>query len=607
MTALATKVEEKPPAAPERSGTDADRPATGRRRPYASRQPLAIILLAALALLTFLPIGMLVVGSFRDAPPGAPGGWTLDGWVEAYTDPRTYSTLFVTVLITLAALLVATPLALLLAWVVTRTDTPGRGVLERLLLVPLFVPGVLLALAWTVLGSPRTGYFNEVVRLVPGMQWFTFDIYSAYGLVFIFALAMTPLMYFMLLPVLKGMDHTLEEAATAAGAGRLGTALRVSLPLAAPAIIGGGILMAIKAVENLEVPAMLRSGSGIDVFMTRIFFSIRTNPQPDYAQAAALGATIVAFTALLVILQLRYVGRRDFTTIGARGGKTEVVRLGGWRWVTAGLCWGYLLLAVVAPMVILVLGSFERVFGLGRLDQLTFAHWQASMDSDNFWAAVENTIVTAGASALLVAVLSAAVAYVIVRSTGPTKWALEGMSWVPWSLPGLVLGLGLLWAYALLPGQLYLTRWVLVLAYTTILLPLGVRLFISAFRQLDVQLEEAAEVSGSGRLRLIGAIIAPLISRTVTASLVLGFVLSVREVAVPAVLASRDNQVLGSLTLNLWLEGRASQAAVAGVMMVVLCLLALLLQALVDFVVVRRQDRDSVVAPRINVWAGRRR
>lgn len=228
--------------------------------PPARQWGLPLVLLSVVGLLTLVPLGMLAVGSFRDAPPGAAGGWTMDGWVSAYTDPRTYSTLLVTVLVTLIALAAATPLALLLAWIVTRTDTPGRQFLERLLLVPLFVPGVLIALAWTVLGSPRTGYLNRVVRSLPGLDGFTFDIYTGYGLVLLFALAVTPLMYFMLLPVLKGMDHTLEEAAMAAGAGRIVTAVRIALPLAAPAILGGCILAAIKAIENLEVPAILRGG-----------------------------------------------------------------------------------------------------------------------------------------------------------------------------------------------------------------------------------------------------------------------------------------------------------------------------------------------------------
>ncbi len=558
-----------------------------------SRLGLPVALFLVVGVLTVVPIAMLALGSFRDAPPGAGGGWTLEGWVSAYTDRRTYSTLIVTVLVAVGALAGATPVALLLAWIVTRTDTPGRQVLERLLLLPLFIPGVLLALAWTVLGSPRTGYLNRLVRSVPGLDWFTFDVYTGYGLVFLFGLAVTPLMYFMLLPVLKGMDHSLEEAAAAAGAGRLVTAFRIALPLAAPAILGGGILVAIKAIENLEVPAILKGGSGIDVFMTRVFFAIRLNARPDYAQAAALGAAVVLCTAVLVVIQVRYLSKRDYTTVGSRGANTELVALGAWRFVTALLCWTYLAFAVVVPMLVVVLGSFEPVFGLGRPGQLTLDNWQEVLDDDTFSSALRNTITTAGLSTAIVTVLSGLVAYRCVRSPRGGGRGLEALSWIPWSLPGPVLGLGLLWGYALLPGQFYLSRWVLVVAYTTILLPLGVRMFMSAFRQLDVQLEEAAAVAGSGAFRMSVVIISPLIARTITACLVIGFVLSVREVGMPAILATRDTQVLGSLTLNLWLEGEASHAAVAGVVMVSLCLAALVVQVLVDVVVQRHVSADE--------------
>lgn len=557
-------------------------------------QFLRLVLLILLSVLVIMPLGMLLIGSFRDAPPGAEnGGWTVDGWRSAYTDVRTYTTLGSTLLVTLASVALATPVALFLAWVVTRTDTPGRRLLEPLLIAPLFVPGVLVALSWTVLGSPRTGLMNRAVRIVPGLESFTFNIYSWYGLILLFALAITPLMYFMMLPPMKTLDHTLEEAAAASGAGRLQTAVRISLPLAAPAILGGAILVAIKAIENLEVPAIVRGGSGIDVFMTRIFFSIRLSPSPDYAQGAALGAVVVLITALLVLLQARYLSRRDFTTIGGRGLKTDPTRLGPWRFVTAGCCWLYLGFTIVLPLGVLLLGSFERTFGLGRWDLLTLDNWR-SVGDDDFQDALWNTVFTAGVASVLVTLLSACVGYCIVRSSGPTKWSFEAMSWIPWALPGLVLGLALLWGYALVPGRFYLSRWVLVVAYVTILLPLGVRLFTAAFRQLNPELEQAASAAGSGPLRRIAVIIAPLVAHTITASLVLSFVLSVREVAMPAILANRDTQVLGSFVLNSWFQGQASLAAVSGVVMIGLCVAALLLQILTDRVLLgRRQERST--------------
>lgn len=551
-------------------------------------------LLVVLGVLVLLPVGMLGLGSLRDAAPGAEGNWTFAAWRSAYTDPRTYSTLASTLLVTIGAVGLSAPLALFLAWAVTRTDTPGRGLLERLLLAPLFVPGVLIALSWTILGSPRTGLVNRLVRLIPGFEWFTVDVYSWYGLVFIFALAVTPLMYFLLLPVLKTMDRTLEEAAEISGAGRFRTATKITLPLIAPAILSGAILVAVKAIENLEVPAILRSGSGIDVFMTRIFFSIRSTPTPDYALAAALGSVVLILTGLLVLWQQKYVTKRDFVTIGSRGTKLEITRLGPWRYVTALGCWGYLSLAVLLPLAVLGFGSFETFFGMGDIERLTLRHWSEVVNDSTFWLALRNTLMTAIGASVLVTSLSAAIGYVVVRSHLRARWALEGASWVAWGIPGPVLGLGLLWTYAMLPGGLYLSRWVLIVAYSTILLPLGVRLFTSGFRQLNTELEEAAAVSGSGPVRRASRVIAPLLSKTISTSLLLGFVMSVREVGMPAILATRNTEVLGSLTLSAWLEGRASYAAVTGIVMIALSGAALALQAAVDYLIERQQSRDRV-------------
>ena len=572
----------------------------GRRRLFVHRVLIAVFV-AVVGAVVLYPILMLVVGSFRSDPPGATGAsWTVRGWREAYGSSETYSTMLTTLRITFISTVTSTTLALALGWIVARTNTPARSVLERLLFAPLLLPGILLGLAWSIVGSPRVGLISTWLAKIPGVGEERFNIYSEFGLIFVFTLALAPLTLFLILPSLKSIDHTLEEAAVAAGAGRAQAALRVTLPMIAPAVLGGAILSAIRVMESLELPALLGQPAGIRVFMTQIFFSMRYTPLPDYAEATALAVAIVAITATLVVLQARFLRKRSYITVGSRGASSDVTDLGRWRFATGAFCWFYLLLTVALPVAVLVIGTFENFIGLYEWNELTLENWRGVLDDRHFRSALWNTITISLSAAVLVSFVSGILSYLIVRSKSRFRWVLDGISWLPWSLPGVVLGVGLLWAYSLAPGGLYATKWVLVIGYVTVLLPLGVRQYTAALRQIDPQLEEAALVAGSRHLRLATRIIVPLLLKSVIATLLFGFVLGVREVGMPALLVRPGNEVLGSLTLYSWIDGKANEAAVYGVVMLGLSLIAIALLGLVELVLGRAQRSVGTPVPRAN-------
>ena len=558
------------------------------------QRAVVVVFIVAVAVIVLSPMLMLTVGSFRSEPPGATGAsWTLRGWRSAYGNSDTVRAMWTTIRITVLSSLVSTFLALSMGWIVARTDTPGRTLIERLVFVPLLLPGVLMALAWSIVGSPRTGIISDYLEKLPGVGPEAFNISSEYGLIFVFGIGLAPLTFFLITPSLKAMDHTLEEAAVAAGAGRLRTVVRITLPMVAPAILGGATLSAIRVMESLEIPALLGQPAGIEVFMTRIFFAMRFTPFPDYAAATALGIAIVVITGILVYLQARYIRMRSYVTVGSRGTNAEVVGLGRWRYATAAYCWLYLFLTVAVPVGVVIIGSFERFMGLYEWNDLTLDNWREAFENRHLRSAIWNTLVIALASGFIMTATSAGLAYLIARSRSKLRWALEGMSWLPWSMPGVVLGVGLLWTYSFVPGGFYTSKWVLVIGYVTVLLPLGVRQCVAAISQIDPQLEEAARSSGSGPLRLATRIVIPLILKTIIATFLFGFVIGVREVGLPALLVSPGNEVLGSLTLYAQLEGRATDAAVYGVVMLTFSLVAVALLAILEHAVTRAQRRKA--------------
>lgn len=566
-----TTVKERPvrTPAPEPAGA-------GRRLPWG--RALMAVLIGGTTVLMLYPVAMAVLGSLMDRRPGQrTGGFSFDGWVAAYTDSRTYIAWVDTLTIGVATVAIAGIAGALLAWIVCRTDTPGRGVFRTLLLLPLFVPTVLIGMAWTIgVGAlERSVAGTPFAVLVPGA-------YSMTGVVLSLSLVAIPLVYILMLPSFDAMDANLEQAASTSGAGPLRTARRVTIPLMAPALLGAMILAGVRVMETLDIPLMIGRPAGVEVFSTRMYESIFRTPTPDYAKATALGVSLGVLAAVLVVLNVRYLSRRSFVTVGGRGGSRQRVELGRFRYLTAALCWLYLLVGVVAPIGIVTYGSFESFIGLWD-GNLTLEHWSAAVLADPvFRRAVLNTVLLGAAGAVVMTLIGCLCAYFIVRGGGQRlRKLVEGITWVPWGTPAVLLALGILWGYTLVPG-LYGSVWLLLIAYVTVYVPLAVRQFTASLLQLDPSLEQAGWTSGAGRLRSFWALSRPLLLPTAASSMLLSFILVTREVSMSAFLTAPGSEVLGVLALDSWTRGGASQAAVYGVCMIMISGAALVLFGLVN-------------------------
>lgn len=543
--------------------------ARSQRRARGSRLALYVVSGIGVCLLLF-PVVMGLAASVLTGAPGADDiGLSLDGWRAAYSEEKTYQAFTDSARIALGSVVAAVSFGTLLAWLVSRTNIPGRGLFRTALILPLFIPTVLVGLAWTV----GVSKLSRETKGAPVLSWMIPEPYSSTGVIVALTIAVVPLVFLLMLPAFDAMDSQLEDSATANGVAPWRTTMGISLPLVFPALIGAGTLVAVRVLETLDIPLMIGRPAGVEVFATRMYHSVFVAPVPDYAKAGALGVSLAAVAAIFVALGVIYVNRRSFVTVGGRGTGNRSIDLGCLRFVGSGICWLYLAIGSIVPVGIVVYGSFEGFVGTWDGD-LTLAHWQAVLDDRLFWESVRNTLVIAMFGAVIMTCLGAAAAYAVVRSGSRLRFVVEGVTWMPWAVPGILLALGILWGYTLV-GNLYGTRWLLIIAYVTIYLPLTVRQFASAFRQLDPALEHAGWLSGSSRPVTFWRLIRPLLTQTTLASLLLGFVLCVREVSVSSFLASPGNEVLGARTLERWTVGAASEATVYGVCMLIISGLAL--------------------------------
>lgn len=537
----------------------------------AGRLAALALLVVVLAFLSVYPLSMLLYGSLHSTPPGMAGTFNLDGYRDVIT-LQSAVTLLNTVGISLAKTIPSVILAVLLAWILARTDTPFRGALEVLITLPFFIPPILTAMAWGMLGNPQVGLLNQLYQWVTGSETAPINVYSYGGVVWHMMQYSVPFLFLLIVDAFRAMDPSLEEAATMCGASRLRTFRSVTLQLMLPALTGAAILSFIRGIENFESPLFFGSPAGIRVITTDIYDSINQRSPPQYQYATAISFVIMALLFLIVLLQRRMLRGRSFQTITGKGYSPSVMKLGAWRWATFAFCVLFIVVTVVLPVGQLVIGSFFKFFGFYQWDMLTLEHYQAVFGSSEFWRGFSNTMFLGLVGATLTMLLGATVAYVSVRTKWRGRLLIDSMAWLPWMMPGIVLGVGFLWGFALLPHAIpiYGTIWALLLAYISLGTPLSVRAMSSAYAQLSFDLEECSRVHGASWLQTMRRIVLALAWPSFAVGWVLVFFGIMRELSASVLLYSVGSEVLSVVLLKLWANGNAEQVSVIGLIMMVL-------------------------------------
>ena len=267
----------------------------------ALRSALPLVLIAVVGVLTALPLVMLAYSSFRTTAPGQPGELTVQGYVNAYTDPRTYETFANSFLLATQVTILSTLMAVFFAWAVARTDMPGRRAAVPLMALIYAMPTIFFALGWAMLGNPRAGLLNHLVMGWLPLESPPFNTNSWGGMVFVMVLTAVPFKFLLLLGAFRAMDISLEESSRMAGAGKTRTLFFIGLPILAPIILGVMILGFVRAIQSLEVPLFLGFPAEIYVFSTRIYDYIANRFPPRYAEAGALAIALV-FTMVALII-----------------------------------------------------------------------------------------------------------------------------------------------------------------------------------------------------------------------------------------------------------------------------------------------------------------
>jgi len=530
-----------------------------------------VLTLAAAALLLFLvvvPLAWLVWTSVQDP---ATGHATLDNYRTAFTrriylEPILNSFELASAVATIAVV-VATPLA----WLVSRTDMPGRAVIRPLILAAFVTPSFLGANAWIFLAAPNSGLLNQLWRAVFHTEHGLFDIYSLGGAIFVIALYSIPYTFSFVSATLELMSSELEDAATTLGSSVLRTTWQITLPLALPAILAGFVLSFLEAIELFGPPAFILIPAREQVMTTQLYLFFSQFP-PQIEVAAAYAMPLLLVTVLLLLVQRRILGRRQFVTVTGKGGVRRRVQLGAWRTPLAVLAFVPALLSVILPYGALLLVSVQQSWGRGPLapGNLTL-HWYrwAIVDNPVTRTAIAHSLEYGAAAATLAVVLATVVAYLTVRRLVPCSSVLGFVAMAPFVVPGIVLAIGFLAAYSHRPVLLYGTALILIAAYATRFLPIAYSNGTSILRSVNADLENAARTLGAGRLHSAWAITLPLLRRGLLSGWLLVFIPALRELSASVFLFTPRTQVVTTVIFDFSDAGNYEAVSTMGLLMMV--------------------------------------
>ncbi len=544
-----------------------------------ARVVLLTTLLLVVGFLVLYPLFNLLVTSFQTNDFGRETIWGIENWQKVFTQQRIGRAIWNTISLSLTRQAISIVLGVLIAWLIARSNLPGRKWMEVGFWIALFMPALPVTLGWVFLIAGRSGLLNKALNELPFVDGPMFNAYSWWGIVWVHLMTATlAVKVFLLVPAFKAMDSSLEEAARASGASLWGTIRKIVVPIMMPTILVVALIGLVRAMQAFEVELILGAPRNIDVYSTIIFRSMTQEP-PQHGVASSLSLTFFFSIIPLVLLQQWYSNRHQYSVVSGKF-QHRTQDLGVWKVPIAIAIWTLLFLMTVVPFVCLLMATFMKLFGMFDMaNPWTTDHWVNALSRGDIPRALWNSLRLGFISALTGMVAFTLIAYITTKTKFWGRKALDFFTWMPTLIPGLVLSLGLLqmftgvWVFR----PFYGTIAVLVLAILISTVTIGTQMIRGGFRALGQELEEAGWAAGGSRFYTFRRVMLPLIAPTVAVIGLEIFATANSAVGIVALLGTGATQPLSILQLVLLDSGKFESGAVVGVVIMVLTIASALL------------------------------
>src|SRR5918999_3341288 len=510
-----------------------------------------VILLVVVGFLVLTPLALMILNSFQIARPGQPIVWGMEGWVKAFSTPGIVKAMTNTFTLAITRQAIALAIGCFFAWLIARTDLPMKGLLEFFFWLSFFLPALPETMGWILLLDPKYGLLNQGLMGL-GLSQPLFNIYSFWGIVWAHLGGSVSVKVMLLAPAFRNLDAAFEEASKISGASGRHTFFHIVIPVLMPAILVTTILGIIRSLEAFEIELLLGTPIGLQVYSTKIHELVTWEP-PQFPPAMALSTVFLAVLLLLVAFQRIYIGKRSYTTVTGRGFSIRRTQLGRWRYPAFALVLTFALIITVIPTVLLLTGTFMKLFGFFAIaDPWTLDNWRQTFQDPVLLRSLGNTLAIGLGSGLVGVFFYSIIAYFIVKTHYRGRWLLDFLSWLPWSIPGILLGVALLWTFLqtkiFLP--IYGSIYILMIAMVIKSMPFGTQLVKSVLLQLGNDLEEASKVCGGTWFDTYRRVVLPLIFPALVTVGLVGFISAARDIGTVVLLGSGRSRTLSLLMLD---------------------------------------------------------
>jgi iron(III) transport system permease protein len=537
------------------------------------REGALALLVLLLAYQVVVPFAMIVWTSLKDARPGEPEfvtlSFTFANYVRAFGSSAFWTAAWNTVSFAFASTMLAFVLGVFIAWTVERTNTPLARLIGFMLIGRIVIPGILITISWILMASPNIGLLNQLMLKLTGVRN-VFNIYTFWGMVWVQALEMVPLVYLLLSAAFQAMDPRLEEASTMTGAGNWRTLRRISLPLALPALGAALLLVFVNTIESFEVPLLMGGRAHWRVFTTEIYFNTSRTPVDwGLSSTYAIALLVLAVGLLFFYFRLIRFGER-FQTITGKDFRPRRIDLGAWRYLTCAVALILVFLITGIPFVMMLYASllpFYQPPSMAAFESMSFQNYTSLFHSARTIAPMINSTILGVTTATAVVLVVALISYFVQKTRIRGRKILDFLGFAPIAIPSVILGATFFWFYLLMPVPIIGTLLIIGLAYLTKYMPVALRFVSASMMQIHSELDEAAQVAGVPWWRNFFKVMLPLLKPGLLAAWFWVMVHAYRELTIALMLARSANRTAAVVIYDLWEQGSFLLLSAFGVVM----------------------------------------
>jgi len=500
-------------------------------------------------------------------------------WTKARALPDFNSALVNTVLLAVGSVVVALVLGVILAYATSVLPRKLGTISVVLGIVPLLIPPLAAAYGWIFVLSPDIGYLNELIRGVIGGDSGPFNAYTLWSIILVPTLYLVPYVYLFVFTALRTIDPNLRQAARSSGASWLTTEYRVVLPLLKPALWYSGTIVLLHMLGQFSMVLVFGQQRGINVLSTLMY--TLTNSEPYDSQLAAfLGLPLLVIAIAFITLQSRRIGSFSLYAPISKLSRSATQTK---RWPVL-IVIVYFVISTVPPLAGLIVASLSP-FWSRHVDVSTFGfdNFRTVLSSPLFTDGLKNSLILSTISTVLGLIICWLCAVTLVRSARrrTVVRALDYLVSLPLGIPPLLFGLAVFFSFEIGPFGWYGQIWPYIVAYTILILPIGTRILVSGFSQLDPNLERSARTSGAGVGRTLRHITVPMLRPTTAIAAMLMFILCVTEFSASSILATPNRKVLMTMLYSFNVSGSYPQIAAIALLMLLVSLVSSLVVYLV--------------------------